>query len=106
MEKLRKRRNISPEGGFLDVPTQEWYVHSPIYNGGIGEAPLAHATRVFGYMSLAIILTGETSSSCAVMFFGRPGYKTITVAAHINHLPRSPISEACLFLELSGCPHH
>ena len=62
----------------------------PDIHGGIGEAPLAHATRVFGYMSLAIILTGKTSSSCAVMFFGRPGYKTITVAAHIK--PSTPKS--------------
>jgi len=43
------------------------------------ETPLAHATCVFGYMSLAIILTGilvviGTGSSCAVLFFGRPEY--------------------------------
>ena len=46
----------------------------PNIHSGSGEAPLAHATRVFGYMSLAIILTGilvviGTSSSCAVLFW-------------------------------------
>jgi len=60
-----------------------------IHDGG-GELDLACATHVFGYMSrsLSIVLTGSlvvigTSSSCIVLFFGRPGYTKIAVAAHI-----------------------
>jgi len=60
------------------------------------EAPLAHATCVFGYMSLAIILTGilvaiGTGSSCAVFFLVVPSIKKIAVAAHIKHPEVQPV---------------
>ena len=49
MEKLRKRENISLKGGFHEVPGQQWYVHSPIYDihsGGVTATKCAVTSRL------------------------------------------------------------
>ena len=88
MERSRKRENISPEGGFHDVPR---YVHPSIYMTEV-EGAISLMLLMFSGTCHSIVLTGRlvvigTSSSCTVLFFGRFGYKKIAVAAHIWHLP-------------------
>jgi hypothetical protein len=79
------RENISPEGGFHDLPR---YVHPPINMTEV-ETPISFVLLMFsGICHFLLLLTGcllviGTSSPCTVLFFGRPRYTKIAIARHI-----------------------
>jgi len=88
MEKSRKRKNISPEGGFHDVPR---YVHPPIYMTEV-KSPISlmllmsSGTYHFLLFQQVVLSSSGLSHHVLCCFFGCPGYTKIAVAAHIWHL--------------------
>ena len=76
------------------------------------ESSPAHTTRVVGYMSLAITLTGivvviGTSPPCAVSFFWSSRVpKHYSRRSHEAHAFKASWWGMLLILKLSACPHH